>query len=285
MIADYRPLPPRVLDLHHHVGALSVGLAGEADPDAGTDTRERHVAMLDRFGYNAAAVMPGLQYERPNGVHDTRALNDAIAEYRDALPQRFPLAMGTSEPLHGTKIAVQEVARVADELHLDGLVWHTRYQGVAISDRRMHDLVGAATERGLPCLVHMFSESLLEAPWMMADLARAHPEATLIVLDGFSSATQAQYVFDLADRFPQLYFDTAICFPLLRLLDRFVDRFGSERLLFGTDSYADPATYNHPAVRDELRASSLSDADLQNVFWNNAARLFPALEGRSGAGA
>jgi predicted TIM-barrel fold metal-dependent hydrolase len=279
-----QPLPSRVLDLHHHVGSLNVGLAGESTGDDAPEPRSVHVEMLDRFGYTSAAVMPGLQYERPNGIVDTRAINDAIAAYRDADPVRFPLAMGTAEPLHGTRLAVEEVGRVADELHLDGLVWHTRYQGVAVSDRRMHELVDAATERDLPCLIHMFSESLLEAPWMMADLAKAHPDATIVVLDGFSSATQAQYVLDLADRFPALLFDTAICFPLLRLMDRFVDRFGADRLLFGTDFYADPVTYNHPAVRDELLASSLSADQLEQVFWGNAARVFPALERRVAQG-
>ncbi|WP_199435248.1 amidohydrolase family protein [Qaidamihabitans albus] len=277
-----RPLPARVLDVHHHVGSLNVGLAGESEGSEQDGVPHRHVEMLDRFGYTAAAVMPGLQYERPRGIVDTRAVNDAIAAYRDANPRRFPLAMGTAEPLHGTAIAVEEVTRAAVDLRLDGLVWHTRYQGVAISDHRMHELVDAATAHGLPCLVHMFCESLLEAPWMMADLAKAHPDATIVVLDGFSSATQAQYVYDLADRFPALLFDTAICFPLLRLLDRFVERFGAGRLLFGTDSYADPVSYNHPAVRDELRASSLTDDQLQQVFWGNAARVFPALASRVG---
>ncbi|MEQ3549464.1 amidohydrolase family protein [Pseudonocardia nematodicida] len=271
--------PTRVLDLHHHVGSLEVGLAGEVGTGGSDlDTRHKvHQDMLDRFGFDAAAVMPGLQYERPHGIADTRVVNDAIAAYRDRLPGRFPLAMGTVEPLYGIPVCTEEIARIAGELHLDGLVWHTRYQGVAISDRRMHELVDLATAHGLPCLVHMFAESLLEEPWMVADLARNHPEATIVVMDGFSGANQAQYVMDLADRFPGLYFDTAICFPLLRLLDRFVDRFGARRLLFGTDSYADPVTYNHAAVHHELLASTLTAEDLEDVYWRNAARIFPRL--------
>lgn len=164
------------------------------------------------------------------------------------------------------------------DLALDGVVWHTRYQGVAVSDRRMHALVDEATARGLPCYVHMFAESNLEAPWMFADLARNHPDATIVALDGFSSSTQVQYVFDLADRFDNILFDTAICFPLLRPLDAFVTRFGSDRLLFGTDSYADPVSYNVPAVMEELLASDMSDEHLENIFWRTFCRLFPAAE-------
>lgn len=276
--------PRFVFDLHQHVGAtLQVGLNPNAPtaapdrfaPDHADGPHAEHVRVLEHFGFDAAAVMPGLQYERPYGIADTRAVNTAIAAYRDAMPTRFPLAMGTSEPLYGTAVAAAEVTRLATELQLDGVVWHTRYQGVATSDRRVHALVDVATEHGLPCLVHMFAESTLEEPWMIAELAKQHPDATIVVMDGFSSSTQAQYVMDLADRFTHLYFDTAVCFPLLRLLHRFVNTHGSRRLLFGTDSYADGGTYDHPAVLHELLAAGLTQEQLDDVFWRNAARVFP----------
>jgi predicted TIM-barrel fold metal-dependent hydrolase len=182
------------------------------------------------------------------------------------------------EPLHGLAVCREELDRMVSELALDGVVWHTRYQGVAVSDRRMHDLIDEATARGLPCYVHMFAKSNLEAPWMFADLAKNHPDATIVALDGFSASTQVQYVMDLADRFGNLLFDTAVCFPLLRPLDAFVARFGSERLMFGTDSYADPVSYNVPAVMGELLASEMDSMHLENIFWRTFCRVFPAAD-------
>lgn len=265
-----------VVDTHHHVGTLSIGAAEERSAaKEARDPVDTHHAMLDRFGMTACAVMPGLQYERPHGIVNTREVNDAIAAYRDRSP-RFLAALGTVEPLHGLALCREELDRMTSELGLDGVVWHTRYQGVAVSDRRMHDLVDEATARGLPCYVHMFAESNLEAPWMFADLARNHPEATIVALDGFSASTQIQYVVDLADRFTNILFDTAICFPLLRPLDAFVARFGSDRLLFGTDSYADPVSYNVPAVMEELLASDMDAEHLENIFWRTFCRVFPA---------
>ncbi|MEK6438598.1 amidohydrolase family protein [Pseudonocardia sp. T1-2H] len=264
-----------VVDTHHHVGSLAIGAAEERTSAAESrDPVEVQHAMLDRFGMSACAVMPGLQYERPYGIVNTRELNVAIAAYRDSSP-RFLAALGTVEPLHGLALCREELDRMVGDLALDGVVWHTRYQGVAVSDGRMHALVDEATSRGLPCYVHMFAESNLEAPWMFADLARDHPDATTVALDGFSASTQVQYVFDLVDRFDNILFDTAICFPLLRPLDAFVARFGSERLLFGTDSYADPVSYNVPAVMAELLASDMADEHLENIFWRTFCRLFP----------
>lgn len=265
-----------VVDTHHHIGTLSIG--AEEETTAAEDDRdpvETHHHMLDRFGMTACAVMPALQYERPYGIKNTREINSAIAAYRDR-SRRFLAALGTVEPLHGTALCREELDRMVGELHLDGVVWHTRYQGVAVSDRRMHQLVDEATSRGLPCYIHMFSESNLEAPWMFADLARNHPEATIVALDGFSASTQIYYVMDLADRFDNILFDTAICFPLLRPLDKFVARFGSERLMFGTDSYADPVSYNVPAVMEELLASDMDTEHLENIFWRTFCRIFPS---------
>lgn len=282
--------PTRIIDCHHHVGQLALGMSGEAvfETAPASAAAQVHAAMLDRFGLAAACVLPGLQYERPHGIVNTRDLNTGMAAYRDSLPSRFPVAFGTVEPLHGLELCREEIGRIADELKLDGLTWHTRYQGVALSDRRMHALLDMAAEFDLPCFLHVFYESAMEAPWMVADLAKNHPETTLVVLDGFSGNTQIQYVMDLADRFERLLFDTAICFPLLRPLDRFVERFGSQRLIFGTDSYADPVSYNSPSVLNELLASTISDEDLENILWRNLCRVFPSrlgvlLSGDTGA--
>src|SRR5699024_4733839 len=108
-------------------------------------------------------VMPGLQYERPNGFQDTQALNNSIVAYRDSCSHRFPVALGTVELLHGRSRGRYEIERLVSELSIDGVVWHTRFQGVALSDPRMHDLVAHAASLNLPCFVHLFAESTLEA--------------------------------------------------------------------------------------------------------------------------
>ncbi|ORJ97457.1 amidohydrolase [Prescottella equi] len=265
------------IDTHHHVGELSLGIGDDVTGRDGTSIRpvEIHEQMLDSFGFTAACVLPGFQYDRTDGIANTRRVNDAIAAYRDSKPTRFPVALGTLEPLHTLDTCRDEADRLIDDLNIDGLAWHTRYQGVFLSDRRMHTFVDLAVERGLPCFVHLFAESNMEAPWSLLELARAHPEATIVALDGFSGSTQTRYLMDIAERCPNVLFDTAICFPLTRPLDTFVETFGSERLLFGTDSYARPVLYNTPSVLHELMASDMPQDDLENIMWRNFVRLFP----------
>ncbi|MFC5502495.1 amidohydrolase family protein [Lysinimonas soli] len=265
----------RVFDTHHHVGELALGIEEVTGEAAVTRKADEHRAMLDDFGITAVAVIPGFQYERTRGIDDTRRINTDIASYRDADRTRFPVALGILEPLYDLKANEEELERLVSELQIDGIAWHTRYQAVAVSDRRMHQLVERVADRGLPCYVHMFYESGLESPWMLIDLARAHPEATIVALDAFSGATNVRWMDDIAERCPNVLFDTAIAFPLLRPIDSFVEKFGSERLLFGTDSYAKPLLYNYPSSLNELLYSPMPQQDLEAILGGNFLRLFP----------
>jgi len=275
----------RIIDTHHHVGQLALGNETASVESVVARKADEHREMLADFGMAAAAVIPGFQYERTHGIADTRRVNDAIAAYRDADPHHFPVALGVLEPLHDLVANEEELERILGDLALDGVAWHTRYQGVAVSDRRMHELVERVADRGRPCYVHMFSESGLESPWMLVDLATAHPHATIVALDGFSSATHVRYMEDIAERCSNVLFDTAIAFPLMRPIDTFVERFGSDRLLFGTDSYAKPRLYNYPAILNELLHSPMPQADLEAILAGNFLRLFPHVAARFEANA
>ena len=266
----------KVFDVHQHLGALDVVLGQGPGMDL-NDMQllgERHAAHLDRFGMSCAAMMPMLSYERPNGIVDTQAVNDRMAEFRAANRERFPVALGTVEPLYGVDACLEELRRIAEDLRLDGVAWHNRFQGTSLGDRRMHALVEPLADYGLPAFVHVMSESTLEAPWALEELARAHPEVTFVACDAFSGITQTKYIEGVAERCPNVMFDTAMCIPLGRPLEIFVRKFGADRLMFGTDVYTEPDLYAHCQVLDELRASELDDQALERILWGNAASLF-----------
>jgi predicted TIM-barrel fold metal-dependent hydrolase len=269
-----------IFDMHQHVGKLDTG-GDEAQTDSSGDDRTQRAALLDQFGLSAAGVMPSLQYERPRGLLDTQAVNEAIAAYRDAAPQRFPLAFGTAEPLHGIKLAREEVSRLATELKLDGVVWHHRFQGAFVDDRRMHALLDECEAQGLPALVHMFAESDMQSPHALETLAREHPGVSFVALDALSGYEQGNALLYAATRCPNLYLETAGCVPLSRALGRIVTELGSERVLFGTDCYLEPRMWNEPiALRELTLDPRITDADRENIFWHNAVRLFPQLADR-----
>lgn len=266
----------RIFDIHQHIGSLDTGTAAEAAASSYDEDYARRSAALDRFGFTAAVAMPSLQYPRPRGFADTQALNDAIAGYRNRFRSRFPVALGTVQPTDPAELSLGEIARVAGELQLDGVVWHHRFQSVFLNDRRMHPLLDACAAHDLAVFVHVIADSNMEAPWLMEELCETHPDVKFVALDPLTGFTQIRYIMQMAKRCPKLLFDTAISMPLGRAIEEFVHHFGSERIVFGTDMYLSPPMYVYPHVlREILDAPGLTDDDRRNIFWNNAERLFP----------
>jgi predicted TIM-barrel fold metal-dependent hydrolase len=262
-----------IFDIHHHVGALDTGGGGPIWKVEGDYTQR--VQIMDKFGVRAAAVMPSSQYLRPNGIPDTCALNDLVADYRNRYRDRFPVALGTVEPLHGEEAGVQEIRRLIEKLHMNGVVWHHRFQGTFINDKRMHPLLRTLAEYQVPAFIHLFGESAMEDPWGLEALAEEHPQITFVALDAFSGSTQSKVVMRIAKRCPNVFLETGITFPLGRIIEEVVANIGSERVLFGTDLYVAPLMYLHPDVLYQiLDAPTLTDQDKHNIFWNNAQRLF-----------
>lgn len=265
-----------IFDIHHHVGALDTG--GKSKDSRVWKSEEdyaQRLQIMDKFGVWAAAVMPSSQYLRPNGIPDTCALNDLVADYRDRYHDRFPVALGTVEPLCGEEAGVKEIRRIVEKLHLNGVVWHHRFQGTFINDKRMHPFLLTLAEYQIPAFIHLFAESTMEAPWGLEALAEQYPQITFVALDAFSSSTQSKIMMGIAKRCPNILLETGAVFPLGRIIEEAVARFGSERVLFGTDLYLDPVMYHYPHVLYEiLEAPTLTEQDKQNIFWNNAQRLF-----------
>lgn len=272
----------RIFDVHQHIGSLDSG-GGKAASGATSydDDYRRRTAALDQFGFAAAIAMPSLQYPRPRGFADTQALNDAIAGYRNRYGTRFPVALGTVQPTDPAELSIEELGRMKNDLQLDGVVWHHRFQSVFLNDRRMHPLLDACAKLQLVVFVHVIADSNMEAPWFLESLYEAHPDVTFVALDPLSGLTQNHYILQMAKRCPHVLFDTAFAVLHGRPFEEFVDRCGSERLLFGTDMYLSPnpaetSKYVYPHVlREILDAKTLTDDDRRNIFWNNAERLFP----------
>jgi predicted TIM-barrel fold metal-dependent hydrolase len=264
----------RIIDIHQHIGEVYVGAEVAKAWNAGEDL-QRRVAKMDEYGFTMAAISPSLQYERASGFQDTQRMNSVVAAYRDARPDRFPLAFGTVDPLQGVANGVNEIRRMATDLKMDGVVWHHRFQGTFIADPRMYPFLDAMRKLKLPALIHLMAESTMEAHWGIETLAEAYPDITFVGIDAFSGATQSRFMMMLAKRVPNLMFETAAFFPVGRIIEEFVSKFGSERLLFGTDLYFNPEMYHYPYVLYEVRdAPTLTEDDKRNIFWNNADRLF-----------
>jgi predicted TIM-barrel fold metal-dependent hydrolase len=176
------------------------------------------------------------------------------------------------EPLHGSR-SLGELERNKHELKLDGVVWHSRFQGLAVDHQLMRPLLKKARELGLVPLIHTNAESNLEAVWRLERLALEFPDLTFVSLDALTTNTNSQLALDIAKRTANILFDTAH----VRgggFIRQFIEQVGSHRLIFGSLFYSYPASYERCATLEELKAAGLKEQDLGNVLCANAKRLF-----------
>jgi len=263
----------RVLDVHHHVGdaAFALAMPGVGAASSGDDERRIRLETMDRNGVDASVVIPGHSYLRPEGLADTRRVNDGIASYRDSAPCRFTAALGIVEPLYG-RAGDAELRRIKQELGFVGVSVHTRFQGVATDSPLVLTQIEIMGELGLVPFVHSVADASEEALWRVQAVARAFPDLPIVVLDVFSSHEQASHAMHVAELAPNLVFDTSMAYsidPILKLMDRY----GHQRVVFGTDLYSHPLGYSHSWVLRQFLESGLPPEILADVLAGTAEEL------------
>jgi predicted TIM-barrel fold metal-dependent hydrolase len=265
-----------IFDCHHHVGDVSAFL-GEHDPSStgvgqGASEVEARLAIMDAAGVAQAAVIPGHGYERPAGIADTRRVNNDIAAYRRAHPDRFPVAIGIVEPQHGAR-SLDELDRVKLQLGLNGISFHARFQGVSMDDPWIARYVERMASLELVPVLHAMTESVDESLWKIGELAAAFPDVPMLVLDAFSTFEGTKEASSVAERCPNLRFDTSLSYNF-DFIEAFARRFGAERVLFGTDLYSPPLGRRISHLLGQILESSLPHEDKAAILGGNARRLF-----------
>ena len=122
------------------------------------------------------------------------------------------------------------------------------------------EIFSFANDLGAIVLIHPWKEVKRLLPF-----ADRYPNATLIAAhygdDDIDCITEAKHA--------NIYTDVATSGSIKnKMLEYVVNAIGSERILFGTDTY-DPGF-----IRGRVEYARISDKDKENILYNNAERLF-----------
>ncbi|TDE08571.1 amidohydrolase family protein [Jiangella asiatica] len=243
-----------VLDAHGHVGSWVDFFIPEPGARWLVDTN-------DAIGIDAVGVSHLVAVGR-----DARAGNELAL----AAAERHPGRIGVW--LVGDPHRPDAPSILRDQLSRPG-VWgfklHPDTHACGADDPRYDPVLDLAADAGVPVLVHGQTGSPTSDPAQLVELARRHPEVSVLV--GHAGLWPAG--FDRAARLatgqPNLYLEICGSRLTTRWLERMVAVAGPERVLFGTDAcFLDPRL-----GLGKVRYARLSDTDRALVLGGNLARL------------
>ncbi|HEU5424501.1 MAG TPA: amidohydrolase family protein [Nitrolancea sp.] len=180
-------------------------------------------------------------------------------------------------PAHDPGFIEEELARCVADGPLQGIkLW----VAVKATDPRLDPILTRAVELGVPVLYHAWYKATGYAynestPAEIADLARRHPRATIIMAHLGGGGWRG--VQDIKSC-PNVVVDTSGAQPQAGLVEYAVRELGAERVVYGSDwPIRDFATQ---VAR--VTGARLTAMDRASILGGNAARLVPGLAAKEG---
>lgn len=178
----------------HYAGDYSVLDEAHVNP-------AKRIEDLERSGVDMQVLsltVPGVHSEEPRrGIDLARTTNEGLAEVCREHPERFR-ALATL-PTQAPDAAARELERAVRELGLSGAMIFSNLGGLPLDDRRFDPIYAAASELGVPLLIH---------PIAPPSLDNLTDDLRLVALLGFpfemTLAAARLILGGTLDRFPDL---------------------------------------------------------------------------------
>jgi len=285
-------IPEDITDVHVHIqpwqqikahARATIEQGREDVPDI-LRFQQDPLAFRDHLHVHGIARAGLINYVSPQLMGFDASCNDWITAYRDQAPSTF-FAWGGIHPAYCEDIP-REMARLLDELQLDGIKIHPPHQEFAANAYltgelpALREVYAACEARDVPVMIHtgtsvfQGARSRLGDPMHVDDVAVDFP-ALRIVLAHSGRPLWYEEAFFVARRHPKLFLELSgippqqlpARLPRLELLH--------DRVLWGTD-------WPSPGVRDLKRniatfcaLEAYSEDFKRAVLVDNSLRLWP----------
>jgi predicted TIM-barrel fold metal-dependent hydrolase len=290
-----------VIDAHVHTyKTKEIGLQAQSgNGSAGLyGTPEELLGLMDEYGIDQAVQLnmtpARSMFEAARGKLEPGAGEEAIEAIREKITGRIKrrnewtcgLAMENEslipfpsvDPLMGTEAMVAEVEDKAENFGAKGIKIHPAEGNFFPDEDSLWPVYETAQRLGLPIISHgglFASDKPYAQPKNFTRVLEDFPDLTLVIAhlgqNYFEEST------DLAERFPQLNFDTSAVFPAaerpLSLSDDeavdLIRKIGVDRVMFGSDY-----PWFHPG-RDLKRflGLKLTSDEKKSILSENARRI------------
>ncbi|HXT15171.1 MAG TPA: amidohydrolase family protein [Gemmatimonadaceae bacterium] len=259
-----------LIDAHAHFYHAGAGRADWSDVNAARFRAGERIGVT----YHVASVLGSYGFSSPtyfpSPVDVTRG-NDAMLALCAQEPER--VRMFTTVNPNDTEHALREIERCGAR----GAIGIKLLASRRADDPLLDPIAAIAAEKGMPVLHHIWQHRRREWPSQeisdgadLARLAARHPRATFI-LAHIGGGGDYMHTFPAVVDCPNILPDLSGSGVDRGMLDAAVDALGARRLLWGCDL----TMCTGLAKLRALEVIGLTDDDLEDIRWRNAARIFP----------
>lgn len=233
------------IDAHSHVGIFG-GWCGVSI------TPEEMIKQMDEYNIEKTVV-------------STYPIRESI-EAVDQFPERLVGAAWVN-PNEGQK-ALDQINDSVKNHGFKAIKLHPLFHSFLPNDECVIPIAKLAAELDIPLMIHT-GHPPFSLPWSVAQLAELIPEVKIVMIHmGHGNGMYIQAAIDMAKKYPNLYLETS-GMPMHTKIREGYETVGSDRIMFGLD-----APFHHPTVEiQRMLVSGLDDDCLEDVFYNNAAKL------------
>jgi len=210
----------------------------------------------------------GLTLVQPASAHDlgtVRILHDAIGALARRYPGRFR-GIANPNPHLAASQYVGEVHRCIEDLGFVGVKMHPTAHAVNPVGRCGRRVFAAASELGVPVMVHTGAGIPWSAPSLLGPIAVEYPTLPIVIAHSGMMVLSGE-AEQLAERCPNVYLECTWTPGFL--VRAWADRFGAERLMYGSDHAENAAT-----ELAKVRTAGLSSGEVEWVLGRTAAKVF-----------
>jgi uncharacterized protein len=242
----------RTIDAHAHLGAFPGFVPG------GERTAPDLIREWDTYG-----IEGGMISILDN--HNPRSGNERVEAAWRQFPDRIH-GFGYLNP-HDVEGSIREVERCASLECFRGFKLHPANDVYYPFHERYYPVYSAIENTGLPTLWHSGTPPF-SAPLQIAPVARRFP-GSIHILAHFGIAELSWECAPAAELADNIVVDTCIN-PVIPVINEFIEGFGAERVLWGTDY----PWYQVEYERLKIQFLGSSDRERELIAAENAARLF-----------
>ncbi|MBN1298760.1 MAG: amidohydrolase family protein, partial [Actinobacteria bacterium] len=157
-----------------------------------------------------------------------------------------------------------------------GIKIHPSWHGCYPYDKRYERFWAFIEEASYPVLTHSWNPDVANKaqrfsdPFLFEDIVKKHKKLKLILAHAGGRGDMLYRVISLLEKYENLYVDFAGDIFVPGLIETYVQRLGSDRILFGSDTPWIDFRFH----LENIISADIKESDKANIFGLNAANLF-----------